>query len=114
MLPQIPKFKTPQEVIDFAKQHVNSTHIPNITATALLSLSGPNGGDWLMQVTPGKLQVSNGTVANPQLSMKMASSDFLALANREGNPMALFMQGKIQVTGDMALAMQLQQILFNR
>ncbi|MBE9506994.1 MAG: SCP2 sterol-binding domain-containing protein, partial [Chloroflexi bacterium] len=37
--------------------------------------------------------------------------DFVAIANGELNPISAFMQGKVKVSGDMALAMRLQSIL---
>lgn len=43
--------------------------------------------------------------------MTATDEDFLALFNGELNPMMAFMQGKIKVKGEMALALKLQTIL---
>ncbi|RME68090.1 MAG: sterol-binding protein [Alphaproteobacteria bacterium] len=45
------------------------------------------------------------------LTIKVALDDFEAIANGEQNPQMAFMMGKLQVEGDMGLAMRLGQIL---
>jgi putative sterol carrier protein len=42
----------------------------------------------------------------------MQASEWLDIANGEANAMALFMQGKIRVSGDIGLAMKMQT-MFN-
>ena len=42
------------------------------------------------------------------MTMFMESDDWLDIANGDANAMALFMQGKIRVTGDIGLAMKMQ------
>ena len=43
----------------------------------------------------------------------MEASDYVALSLGEANPMGLFMAGKIEVQGDVMLAMKFQE-LFDR
>jgi len=45
------------------------------------------------------------------MTLSMAAQDLVALSNGELNAVAAFMQGRIKVSGDMALAMRLQSIL---
>nr|MBI2904794.1 SCP2 sterol-binding domain-containing protein [Chloroflexota bacterium] len=46
------------------------------------------------------------------MTLTVAAADYLSLINGDASPMALFMAGKVNVRGDMQLALKLQT-LFN-
>ena len=80
----------------------------NMAAVIQMDLSGDDGGAWTLLVKDGTLSVTSGTHADADMTMSMLASDWLDIANGEANAMALFMQGKIRVSGDMGLAMKMQ------
>ena len=78
----------------------------NMNATIQLHLTGDGGGDWTVAIANGGITVTQGTASAPNLSLTMASNDYVALSRGEANPMNLFMAGKIKLQGDMTLAMK--------
>ncbi|GAB4570286.1 MAG: hypothetical protein Kow0077_04120 [Anaerolineae bacterium] len=73
-----------------------------------LSLSGDNGGTWWLKIADGKCEVHEGEAPEPQMTLLSTADDLYAVLTGEANAMTSFMQGKIKVQGDMALALKMQ------
>lgn len=69
-------------------------------------VTGGEGGDWAVgfKLGPGAIP------AEPTTTIRITAEDAAALESGELDPMAAFMGGKLQVTGDMTLMMQMQAI----
>ncbi len=80
-------------------------------AVIQFNVTGEGGGNWNANISGGQLTVSEGTAASPKMTMTCTSQDLLAMVNGELSAVSAFMQGKIKIDGDMALAMKLQNLL---
>lgn len=76
----------------------------------LFTLTGMESSRWTLALQRGKLTADERETATPDVTITLESPDLIALANRELNPMAAFMQGRIKLSGNMALAMRLQNL----
>ncbi|MBN1992922.1 MAG: SCP2 sterol-binding domain-containing protein [Anaerolineae bacterium] len=81
-----------------------------LNKTILIDLNGEGGGQWALKIADGQISVSEGQIDSPNLALRMAASDYVALVNGQANPMNLFMAGKIKVEGDVMLAMKFQEM----
>jgi putative sterol carrier protein len=79
----------------------------NAKALIQFNLTGEDGGQWAMDVADGKCQVREEMVARPDVTVTMAATDFAALYGNKLNPVQAFMAGKIKVSGNVGLVMQL-------
>ncbi len=78
----------------------------------LFDLSGPDGGQWFVNIADGQLAVNEGApVATPSATIKMTTDDFEALSSGNLNPMMAFMTGKVKVEGDLNSVMKFQQLV---
>lgn len=84
-----------------------------INAKVQLHLTGEQGGDWVAAIRDQKLIVEPGTTVDPDLVFGADTQDVLDVYSGKLNPMQAYMQGKVQFTGDMSLAMRLMG-LFQR
>ena len=73
-------------------------------------LSGTQGGQYSVQVKDGACTVQAGAHADPQVTISMAGDDCLKLLNGKLNVPASVMTGRLRVSGDMGLAMQLKSL----
>ncbi len=78
-----------------------------VNAKIQFHITGSQGGDWVAAIQNQKLTVDPGTVQNPNLTLSADTTDIFNLVNGKLNPMQAYMQGKVQVTGDIGLAMRL-------
>lgn len=84
------------------------------TAAVLqFNFTGAEAGAWVVEIRDGRCTTAPGTTPNPNLTMTVDSGDFLDLLAGKLEPMAAFMRGKLQLRGDVALAMKLPA-LFKR
>ena len=102
--------KSVQDVLDNIHR-VDPAKIEGVDAVILFNLSGDGGGKWTATIANGEVTVEEGETASPTMTLSMAGQDLAALANGELNPVSAFMQGRIKVSGDMSLALRLQNIL---
>jgi putative sterol carrier protein len=78
----------------------------------LFDLSGPEGGQWFVNIVDGKLDVSEGTpAATPSATVSMTAEDFQAMSSGSLNPMMAFMTGKVKVDGDLNSVMKFQSLV---
>lgn len=73
-----------------------------------LNLSGENGGSWYLKIADGTCEISEGQSESPQMTLVSTADDLYAVLAGEENAITSFMQGKIKVQGDMALALKMQ------
>lgn len=62
-------------------------------------------------VDGGKMEVHDGQVDNPDVTIKISGDDLVKLVKGELSPMAAFVGGKLKVQGNMELAQQLVSLV---
>ena len=75
-------------------------------------ITGPNGASDTYEtvIENGACTVTNQPVREPKLAMTMDAVTFLKVVAGDGNPMMLFMTGKIKAKGDLALAASIAKL----
>ncbi|XP_071773798.2 sterol carrier protein 2 isoform X1 [Centroberyx gerrardi] len=73
---------------------------------------GPGGkeGLWVVDVKNGKGSVTNDPDKKADCTIAMGDEDLLALMTGKMNPQTAFFQGKLKITGNMGMAMKLQNL----
>jgi len=82
----------------------------DVTVIYQFDLSGDQGGQYSVQVKDGACTVQTGVHADPQVTISMAGEDCLKLLNGKLNVPASVMTGRLRVSGDIGLAMQLKSL----
>jgi putative sterol carrier protein len=99
-----------QSIMDQVIRLFNPERAAGIDAAVQFYISGDQGGDWFAVIRNQELTVAQGTVPNPKLTFKANSQDIVNMFNGKANPMQAYMQGKVQVQGDLGLAMKLAEV----
>lgn len=77
------------------------------------NITGPNGGTWSIVVKDDKTAsvVSGKTEEKAGICVSVGEEDFLKMIEKKITPMALFMSGKLKMTGDRTKGMKLSQLV---
>ena len=85
-----------------------------LRAVFQFNLSGEGGGNWNVSVADGACKVVEGKASKADVTIAMTAPDFAKMIAGELQPVAAFMQGKIKLQGDMAMAMKLQELFITK
>jgi len=66
---------------------------------------------WTVDLKNGNGSVSKSVVNNPDITITMKKEDFIEVFSGKANPQQAFLQGKLKVSGNMALATKLSLIV---
>ena len=78
-----------------------------VDAVIQYHLTGEEGGDWIITIRDGACTVAEGTAENPKMTLTADAQLFRDVLTGKQDGMQAFMQGKIQLAGDLNLAMKL-------
>jgi putative sterol carrier protein len=103
---------TPKGVIEKINEKLaaNPEVSAKIDAIFQFVIHGDDGGEWWFDLTKTPPETGEGNNENALCTVTMASDDFIAMVNKDADPMKLFMSGKLKIGGDISAAMKLQNL----
>jgi len=104
---------TPQQLFDRMPGYLDAAKAGDLNATIQFDLSGPEGGRWYVTIANGRATASVGEAEAPRLTVSASAGDAVKILTGEMEATTAFMTRKLQLKGDMSLALRLQS-LFHR
>jgi putative sterol carrier protein len=101
---------TPQEVFDGMKQSFRADKAKGVHTKYQWNLSGPNGGDWWIEVNDGTFKMGRGKIDNPSVTFITSDNDWVAMSNGKLKGTWAFMTGRLKVRGSQSIARKLDEI----
>jgi putative sterol carrier protein len=101
---------TPQDVFDGMKQSFRADKAKGVNARYQWQLSGPNGGDWWIDVNDGTFKMGRGKIDNPSVTFITSDKDWVAMSNGKLKGTWAFVTGRLKVRGSQSLARKLDEI----
>src|SRR5512140_2695442 len=72
---------TPQQVFDGMRQSFQAGKAKGVHARYQWELSGPNGGQWWIDVNDGTYKMGTGKIASPSVTFIAKDKDWVAICN---------------------------------
>jgi putative sterol carrier protein len=105
-----PSNSTPQQVFDGMRQSFQTNKAKGVHARYQWELSGPNGGEWWIDVNDGTYKMGKGKIDNPSVTFITSDADWVAMSNGKLKGTWAFMTGRLKVRGSQAVARKLNEI----
>jgi putative sterol carrier protein len=101
---------TPQEVFDSMRGSFQSAKAKGVHARYQWDLSGPQGGQWWIDVDDGKYKMGKGKIDNPNVTFVAKDKDWVAVSNHQLGGTWAYLTGRLKIRGDQGLARKLGEI----
>jgi putative sterol carrier protein len=105
-----PANSTPQGVFDGMRQSFQAAKAKGVHARYQWELSGPNGGQWWIDVNDGTYKMGKGKIDNPSVTFITSDADWVAMSNGKLKGTWAFLTGRLKVRGSQAVARKLNEI----
>jgi putative sterol carrier protein len=101
---------TPQQVFDSMRGSFQPNKAKGVHARYQWDLSGPQGGQWWIDVNDGKYKMGKGKIPDPNVTFVARDKDWVAVSNGKLGGTWAYMTGRLKIRGDQGLARKLGQI----
>ena len=105
-----PANSTPQGVFDGMRQSFQAAKAKGVHARYQWELSGPNGGEWWIDVNDGTFKMGRGKIDNPSVTFITSDKDWVALSNGTLGGKWAYFTGRLKIRGSQSLARKLDEI----
>ena len=99
-----------KEVFEKVTGFFNKTAAKGLDAVFQFNITGDEGGMWNVNIKDGVCEVQEGTHDAPTVTLTLSAEDWLAMFNKELNPVQAFMSGQLKVNGDIMLAQRIPEL----
>src|SRR5438132_7982330 len=100
----------PQQVFDSMRESFKPDKAKGVHARYQWELSGPNGGEWWIDVNDGTYKMGRGKIENPTVTFITSDNDRVAMSNGKLKGTWAYMTGRLKVHGSQAIARKLDEI----
>lgn len=101
---------TPQQVFDSMRGSFKPDKAKGVHARYQWELSGPNGGEWWIDVNDGTYKMGKGKIDNPSVTFITSDNDWVAMSNGKLKGTWAYMTGRLKVRGSQSVARKLDEI----
>jgi len=105
-----PANSTPQGVFDGMRQSFQAAKAKGVHARYQWELSGPNGGEWWIDVNDGTFKMGRGKIDNPSVTFITSDKDWVALSNGTLGGKWAYFTGRLKIHGSQSIARKLDEI----
>src|SRR5437763_13677294 len=101
---------TPQQVFDGMRGSFKADKAKGVHARYQWELSGPQGGEWWIDVNDGTYKMGKGKIANPSVTFVATDKDWVAVSNHQLGGTWAYLSGRLKISGDQGLARKIGEI----
>src|SRR6476646_12148292 len=101
---------TPQQVFDGMRQSFQAAKAKGVHARYQWELSGPNGGEWWIEVNDGTYKMGTGQIDHPNVTFRASDKDWVAICHDQLSGTWAYLTGRLKVSGDQNVASKLGEL----
>ena len=101
---------TPQGVFDAMRGGFQPAKAKGVHARYQWDLSGPNGGQWWIEVNDGTYKMGKGQIEHPNVTFIASDKDWVAICHDQLSGTWAYLSGRLRVRGDQGIARKLGEM----
>ena len=101
---------TPQDVFDAMRGSFQPAKAKGVHVRYQWDLSGPNGGEWWIEVNDGTYKLGKGKIPDPNVTFTAKDQDWVAICRDQISGTWAYFTGRLKVRGDQAVARKLGEM----
>ena len=101
---------TPQQVFDSMRGSFQPAKAKGVHARYQWDLSGPNGGQWWIEVNDGTYKMGKGQIDHPNVIFRASDKDWVAICHDQLSGTWAYLTGRLKVHGDQGVARKLGEM----
>lgn len=101
---------TPQDVFDAMRGSFQPRKAKGVHASYQWNLSGPNGGEWWIEVNDGAYRMGKGKIADPTVTFMATDKDWVAICHDQLSGTWAYLTGRLKVRGNQGVARKLGEM----
>jgi putative sterol carrier protein len=101
---------TPQDVFDAMRGSFQPAKAKGVHARYQWDLSGPNGGQWWIEVNDETCKMGKGQIDHPNVTFRASDNDWVAICHNQLSGTWAYLTGRLKVRGDQNVARKLGEI----
>jgi putative sterol carrier protein len=105
-----PASATPQDVFDAMRGSFQPAKAKGVHARYQWDLSGPNGGEWWIEVNNGTYEMGKGKIPDPNVTFIAKDKDWVAICHDQLSGTWAYLTGRLKVRGDQGVARKLGEM----
>ena len=100
----------PQDVFDSMRGSFQPAKAKGVHARYQWDLTGPNGGQWWIDVEDGTYKMGKGKVPDPSVTFIAKDKDWVAMCHDQLSGTWAYLTGRLKVRGDQGVARKLGEM----
>src|ERR671919_735128 len=101
---------TPQQVFDAMRGSFEPAKAKGVHARYQWDLSGPNGGQWWIEINDGTYKMGKGQIDHPNVTFRASDKDWVAICHDQLSGTWAYLTGRLKVRGDQNVARKLGEM----
>jgi len=101
---------TPQNVFDAMRGSFQPAKAKGVHVSYQWDLSGPNGGEWWIEVNDGTYKMGKGKIDHPSVTFIAKDKDWVAICHDQLSGTWAYVTGRLKVRGDQGIARKLGEM----
>ena len=101
---------TLDEAVEWLRKHFCPDAAAGLRVAYELELGGAGGGVIRLVIADGRVDVALGSGGPCDVKLRLPAADYLAVLGGRANADLLYMEGKLEIDGDLALATKLRTL----
>jgi predicted lipid carrier protein YhbT len=101
---------TLDEAVEWLRKHFRAEAAEGLRVSYALELGGPGGGPIRLVIADGRVDVDRTAEPGADVRLRLPASDYFAVLGGRANADLLYMEGRLEIEGDLALATRLRTL----